>query len=167
LRASDGEREEAVALLGRAAGEGRIDVPELEARVARAYAATERQELLLLLDDLPKAQLRPRADARAQWRAPVGPSQAADDLVAFVGGLLQMHGYSLQERSAERLLFSRKRRRAWLQPARYVLPLRVLVWLRKREDVVFELYADGGVTTIVATGHAPPEVWQALAAIEA
>ena len=42
---------------------------ELEARVGRAYAATVRDELVALLSDLPSAQLRPRVDARAQWRA--------------------------------------------------------------------------------------------------
>lgn len=166
LRASDGEREETVALLGRAAAEGRIDVEELEARVGRAYAATTRDELVGLLSDLPRAQLRPREDARAQWRAPGGPREASIDLHAFVGRLLEARGYSLQSRTAERIVFTRNRRRAWLQPARYVLPLRLVARLRVRESVTFELHGQEGVTTIVASGTAPPEVWKALAALD-
>ena len=166
LRASDGEREETVALLGRAAAEGRIEVPELEARVAGAYAASTRDELVRLLEDLPGARLRAREDARAQWLAPVGPSEAAADLLAYVGRLLEMHGYALQSREADQIVFSRRRRRAWLQPARYVLPLRLLAWLRKHEAVIFELRGAGDATVIVASGAAPAEVWRALAALE-
>src|SRR5688572_9332848 len=110
LRASDREREEAVALLGRAAAEGRIDMQELELRVGRAYAAPTREALVVLLEDLPGAQLRPPEDARAQWRAPAAPTEAAAELLAFVGRLLETHGYSLQSRSPDRIVFARRRR---------------------------------------------------------
>jgi hypothetical protein len=155
LRASDGEREDTVALLGRAAAEGRIDVLELETRVGRAYAATARDELVGLLSDLPSAQLRLREDARAQWRAPVGLREAGIDLQAFAGRPLEAHDYSLQSRAADRIVFERKRRRAWLQPARYVLPLRLMALLRKRETMTFELHGHESATTIVASGSAP------------
>jgi hypothetical protein len=166
LRASDGGREETVALLGRAAAEGRIDLHELELRVERAYAATARDELIQLLQDLPRAQLRAREDARAQWRASVRREEAAVDLVAFVGRSLEAHGYSLGSRTHDRIVFTRKRRRAWLQPARFLLPLRLLARLRVHEAVIFELHDHGQATTIIASGQAPPEVWRALAALE-
>ncbi len=53
IRASDSERENVVALLCEAAGEGRLDVDELEGRLDRAHAARTRAELAVLTRDLP------------------------------------------------------------------------------------------------------------------
>lgn len=53
LRASDAEREDAVARLHHALGEGRLDLADVEPRVAAAYAAQYRDELPPLLADLP------------------------------------------------------------------------------------------------------------------
>ena len=53
VRASDSDRERAVAVLRRNFALGRLDVEELEARVARAYDASWRAELRELLRDLP------------------------------------------------------------------------------------------------------------------
>jgi Domain of unknown function (DUF1707) len=53
VRVSNAEREETVARLHDALGEGRLDLAETEARVAAAYAATYRSELPALLADLP------------------------------------------------------------------------------------------------------------------
>lgn len=52
LRASDADRERAVLTLGRAAGEGRLDVDELEERLQAAYAARTHAELDRLLADI-------------------------------------------------------------------------------------------------------------------
>ena len=52
LRASDADRERAVLTLGRAAGEGRLDVDELEERLQAAYAARTHGALELLLADV-------------------------------------------------------------------------------------------------------------------
>ena len=52
-RASDSEREQAVAHLREAAAEGRLDVEELVDRIDAAYAATTREELAPLTADLP------------------------------------------------------------------------------------------------------------------
>jgi hypothetical protein len=57
-RASDAEREAAVARLRQAAGEGRLSVEELTARVDAAYAATTTGELEALTADLPAAPAR-------------------------------------------------------------------------------------------------------------
>lgn len=61
VRASDAERENAVRRLHQALGEGRLDLPETETRVAAAYAALYRGELPALLADLPEQ----RHDAEA------------------------------------------------------------------------------------------------------
>jgi Domain of unknown function (DUF1707) len=55
VRASNAEREKAVALLQRALGEGRITMAEFEERVAAAYAAKTRGDLDVLTADLPRS----------------------------------------------------------------------------------------------------------------
>jgi Domain of unknown function (DUF1707) len=56
LRASDAERERVVERLRVHAGEGRLDVDELEERIEAVYAAKTRGELADLLRDLPEQQ---------------------------------------------------------------------------------------------------------------
>ena len=80
-RASDAEREQAVARLYDALGEGRLDLEETEERVSAAYLARHRSGLSALLVDLPdspgtRAAQRPSAApewaeiwASAVWRA--------------------------------------------------------------------------------------------------
>jgi hypothetical protein len=53
VRASDAERDRAVASLRRAYAAGRLQLEELERRVERAYAAVWRAELRMLTRDLP------------------------------------------------------------------------------------------------------------------
>jgi hypothetical protein len=65
VRASNAEREETVARLHDALGEGRLDLAETETRVAAAYAATYRSELGPLLADLPVTRTAPPP---AAWR---------------------------------------------------------------------------------------------------
>ena len=55
LRVSDQEREQLVALLGQAAGEGRLTLDEYSERASAAYAAKTRGELAQLTNDLPVA----------------------------------------------------------------------------------------------------------------
>ncbi|MGI8712973.1 MAG: DUF1707 SHOCT-like domain-containing protein [Solirubrobacteraceae bacterium] len=52
LRASDAEREQTVNVLREAAGEGRLDVEELDERLARAYSLKTRVELEALTADV-------------------------------------------------------------------------------------------------------------------
>ena len=59
VRASDAEREAAVARLQVAVGEGRIDLDEFGQRADAAYAALTTAELDVLLADLPAAATRP------------------------------------------------------------------------------------------------------------
>ena len=53
IRASDDERERCAVALRMHYGSGRLDDVELEERVGRAYAATTRADLAMLLRDLP------------------------------------------------------------------------------------------------------------------
>lgn len=54
IRPSDAEREEIVSQLRAHAGDGRLDVEELERRVARAYSTTTRRGLVEMVRDLPR-----------------------------------------------------------------------------------------------------------------
>lgn len=59
VRASDAEREQAVALLQRSFADGRLTQAELEERAGAAYAARTRTQLRDLTADLPAAQQQP------------------------------------------------------------------------------------------------------------
>ncbi len=61
LRASQAERDRVVDSLRRHAGEGRLDVEELEDRVERALTARTRGELAALEADLPRERRRPQS----------------------------------------------------------------------------------------------------------
>jgi Domain of unknown function (DUF1707) len=84
MRASNAEREDTVARLHQALGEGRLDLAETEERVAATYAAQYRSELAPLLADLPHTEAAPwpRSGApgwhelwtSAVWRARTGCS---------------------------------------------------------------------------------------------
>ena len=89
LRASDADRERAVLTLGRAAGDGRLDVDELEERLQAAYAARTRAELERLLADVGGAIEGHLAPAPAPApRARVVRSGAAGTswIVSILGG---------------------------------------------------------------------------------
>ncbi|HEX9394670.1 MAG TPA: DUF1707 domain-containing protein [Gemmatimonadales bacterium] len=70
VRASDAERERIAQLLQSAAAEGRLSPEEAGERLASASAATYREELQLLIADLPVAR-DPEAGERT-GRPPVG-----------------------------------------------------------------------------------------------
>ncbi len=85
IRASDSEREQVVALLREAAGEGRLDVDELEGRLDRAHAARTRAELAVLTRDLPATAPTP---ARVVDRRGRGELRKHVRVFAVVGVLL-------------------------------------------------------------------------------
>lgn len=65
FRASDGERDQVVALLQRDFADGRLTQAELEERVGAALAARTRDQLQALTADLPGADLQPARPAMA------------------------------------------------------------------------------------------------------
>jgi hypothetical protein len=73
VRASDGEREHAVATLRDGAAEGRLTFDELARRVEQAYGATTAGELDALLADLPAVTpaATPALQKRRRWNVAV------------------------------------------------------------------------------------------------
>ena len=65
VRASDGERDQVVALLQRHFADGRLTQAELEERAGAALAARTRDQLRALTADLPGADVRPARSAMA------------------------------------------------------------------------------------------------------
>src|SRR3954469_4099307 len=66
VRASDAEREEVITALRTHAGDGRLDVEELDQRIEAAYAAKPRRALVALTDALPRPP-RPRREERREF----------------------------------------------------------------------------------------------------
>ena len=103
LRASDADRERAVLTLGRAAGDGRLDVDELEERLQLAYAARTHTELDTLLADVGGAiqgDLAPAPAPAPRPRARVVPSAAAGTswIVSIMGGNQRTGRWRVAER---------------------------------------------------------------------
>lgn len=92
LRASDGERAEVAARLGRAVGEGRLTLAEFSDRVGQVHAATTRGELVPLTADLPGTALAP---ARAPAREPVKTRWS----VSPIGGMVRKGSWRVPEMS--------------------------------------------------------------------
>lgn len=63
-RASDAERAAVVAQLGTHLADGRLDLGEYDARVARVYGTTAREDLALVLSDLPPAPVPGKPEPR-------------------------------------------------------------------------------------------------------
>ena len=86
LRISDADRHRVAELLREAAGEGRLDIDELDERLEAAYAAKTYGDLVPLTADLPLgAQHHPLADAPPA--GPPGlPALRYDTSVAIMGG---------------------------------------------------------------------------------
>jgi hypothetical protein len=98
MRASHADRERVAEVLREAAGDGRIDVGELEERLEQTYAAKTYAELQPILRDLPTtgvalpAPSPPRDDRLEPWKpaAPavqrVGGTASGQTAVAIFGG---------------------------------------------------------------------------------
>jgi hypothetical protein len=182
MRASDRERESAVAVLRMAAAEGRLTIEELDERTAVAYAAATRGELDSLLDDIPDAVLEPvprdparklpwfpgRTRFRARWRAPVPRGEAAKDLLEYVVPPLHSYGYEVVQQTPEWIVFERRMRPAWtVLIAVLVFPIGLLALLHtERERIAIELVPRGDETVIIATGSAPLRIRRAMLELE-
>lgn len=70
-RASDAERNAVVTLLGTHLSEGRIDLAEYDQRVAQVYATATRDQLNLVLADLPEITAAKPAPASGGARIPI------------------------------------------------------------------------------------------------
>ena len=179
MRASDAEREEIVAILRHAVGEGRLDMEEFTDRTTRAYVAKTRGELVELIGDIPSAELAPppprelpkapgRAGFTARWLAPARRRQAAAELLEFVAPPMRSHGYALELNSEANLVFVRKRRPPWtFVLAALLFPFGLLALLHtERDEIVFELHEHGQETMINVSGRAPLAIRRALSELE-
>jgi DUF1707 SHOCT-like domain len=186
LRASDADRERAVALLRGHAEAGRLDVDELDERCERAFAAKTFGELDAVTADLPPVSVPPAAmpppSAPARkpprvpgkhyfaetWRAPATSDRAMQDLLTYVAPPLQRYGYVLREHTPRHLLFVRSRRPIWtIAVAVLLFPFGLLALLYTEEArVAIDLYPAGEGTLVSASGVAPLAVRQAFRQLE-
>lgn len=70
-RASNAERDKVVRLLARHLEDGRIDLAEYDQRTAQVYATTTRDDLQLVLSDLPKLSKEPAGTSDSGARIPI------------------------------------------------------------------------------------------------
>lgn len=85
LRISDADRHQVAEILRTAAGDGRIDLDELDERLEAAYAARTYADLVPITSDLPVEGQRPwHPPAMA---SPVVPGPASENHVAVLSGL--------------------------------------------------------------------------------
>lgn len=97
-RASDAERNAIVSQLGTHLADGRIDLAEYDQRVAQVYATTTRDQLDVVLSDLPKLskQQTAAAERKAAPRIPIwqrieaGSWAGASLIVLVVWGLVSL-----------------------------------------------------------------------------
>ena len=89
IRASDAERDQVAADLGRAVGEGRLTLAEFSDRVGQAHAARTRAELAPLTADLAVAAAPPQSaqPPRTSWQ------------VSPLGGVSRKGSWRVPERS--------------------------------------------------------------------
>lgn len=87
LRIGDRERHEVAEILRTAAGEGRLDLTELDERLEATYAAKTYADLVPLTRDLPVARPRqaPRSEP-ARWQVDGAPAVSNERHLAILGG---------------------------------------------------------------------------------
>lgn len=98
LRASDADRERAVAILARAAGDGRLTVDELEERTQLAYATRTHGELEQLLADVAVDADREAILASPSARVVPGGVRGASWVVSIMGGSERTGRWRVAER---------------------------------------------------------------------
>jgi Domain of unknown function (DUF1707) len=86
LRVSDTDRHQVAEILREAAGEGRIDLTELDERLEATYAAKTYADLVPLTADLPVRGRAAMPAPRPRPAGPVGPLVRHDTTIAVLGG---------------------------------------------------------------------------------
>jgi hypothetical protein len=159
IRASDRDRETAIARLRAALLEGRLETDELERRVSAAQGAATQDALDALVADLPApapaavglTSGTPRWPGRRAFAerklldAPI--EEVREATLAFVVPPLERHGYLLREERDDVLTFARR-------DPRHVGADRVVVRLRDTGD---------RRTLVMAHGTAPLRIRRAFA----
>jgi Domain of unknown function (DUF1707) len=181
LRASDRDREKAVDALREAAGEGRLTVDELDERVALAYRARTRGDLVELLDDVlvpaepaPPARRRRRpwlpgrAPFEARWTFEESPAAAVGEFMEAAAAPLHAFGYELVERGRDRLVFAQSRRPGWTVVVAVLLfPLGLVALVHTIDEIITVDFVRTAKGTVgLAQGVAPLPVRRAFAQLE-
>jgi hypothetical protein len=101
LRASDVDRERVADVLRAAAGDGRLDLDELDERLHVAYGARTHDELVPLTADLgaPDALAAPRSGSRAVGFSVRPGAGGARWLISFLGGVDRRGRWRLSQRA--------------------------------------------------------------------
>jgi hypothetical protein len=88
MRISDSDRHQVAEILRQAAGEGRIEIDELDDRLEATYAARTYADLVPITVDLPAHPTQPAANPAFQPHpSPVVDGPASQSHVAILGGL--------------------------------------------------------------------------------
>jgi hypothetical protein len=87
LRVSDADRHQVAEILRQAAGEGRLELDELDERLESAYAAKTYADLVPITSDLPMRGTEPLpSPGPQQATGPLVPASRHDSTLAFMGG---------------------------------------------------------------------------------
>jgi len=86
LRVSDADRHKVAEILRQAAGEGRLDLDELDERLQSAYAAKTYADLIPITADLPVRGSEQLPSPGPQQAGPLVPATRHDSTLAFMGG---------------------------------------------------------------------------------
>ena len=86
LRVSDADRHKVAEILRQAAGEGRLDLDELDERLESAYAAKTYADLVPITADLPLRASERLPGPAPQPAGPALPATRHDTTLAFMGG---------------------------------------------------------------------------------
>ena len=87
LRISDSERHQVAEILREAAGEGRLDIDELDQRLEATYAARTYADLVPITLDLPATRTSGRSPGRAAASPDVVPGADRESHFAILSGL--------------------------------------------------------------------------------
>ena len=86
LRVSDADRHKVAEILRQAAGEGRLDLDELDERLESAYAAKTYADLIPITADLPIRGSEQLPSPGPRQAGPLVPATRHDSTLAFMGG---------------------------------------------------------------------------------
>lgn len=86
LRVSDADRHKVAEILRQAAGEGRLDLDELDERLESAYAAKTYADLIPITADLPIRGSEQLPSPGPRQAGPLVPAPRHDSTLAFMGG---------------------------------------------------------------------------------
>jgi hypothetical protein len=95
MRISDADRHQVAEVLRQAAGEGRIDLGELDERLEATYAAKTYADLAPLTADLPVRGRAAMPAPRPQPAGPVAPLVRHDTTIAVLGGTSRRGAWEL------------------------------------------------------------------------